>query len=421
MKIRKLSKFLVVAMLGAVCALGISACSSDDNGELKSDTGLTGGVAATVNGTEIEEDRVTRAINNIRINNDYTTDDAWKQYLSMYGYTPASLRYTILGQLIDEQLVRQCADQLGVTTDDDEIQTYVEKMSSQYSSEDKWLEAVDKAGWDDEAAYRDALRYSILHQKITDIYEEQADAELNDNAKLLEEVQDDISTYNGAKRISHIQFSKEDAGVATDVYNKLRSGEITWNAAVAEYSTDEDTKEANGDMGWDSVEEFSSSYKEVIDELVEIGQYSEPTQNKYGYEIVTLTDMWDMPEEVTSLNQVPGEFVNKIREDAAEKNGEELYEDWLTSLHETNTIEVNPMPENAPYNVEMDYTQEEADEINEKALNELVSGAAETEEELTDVEAEVEGDEAILEDAEAIDEDAHDPDDGEDHTGHNHD
>lgn len=416
MNIRRLSKFLVVAALGAVCAIGATACSSEDNSELQSDTGLTGGVAATVNGTEIEEDRVTRAINNIRINNDYTTDDSWKQYLSMYGYTPASLRYTILGQLIDEQLVRQCADQLGVSTDDEEIQSYVEKMSSQYSSEDKWLEAVDKAGWDDEDSYKDALRYSILNKKINDIYKEQADAELNDNAKLLEEVQNGISTYNGAKRISHIQFSKDDAGVATDVYNKLLNNEISWNNAVSEYSTDEDTKGSNGDMGWDAIEEFSSGYKDVIAELTEVGQYSEPHQNKYGYEIVTMTDMWSMPEEVTSLNQVPSEFVNKIREDAAEKNGQELYEDWITTLHESNTIDVNPMPENAPYIVEMDYTQEEADEINEKALNELITGAVETEEEVTDIEAD-----AALDDADATLEDEHDINDGEDHTGHNHD
>lgn len=57
MKKRSFAKSLASVGLAAVCALGIVGCS-----EQTSDTPTyTGGVAATVNGVEIPEDKVTQA------------------------------------------------------------------------------------------------------------------------------------------------------------------------------------------------------------------------------------------------------------------------------------------------------------------------------------------------------------------------
>ena len=73
-----------IAAAAAGCALlfTLSGCTADDaaNTEiLESGTGLTGGVAAVVNGTEIEEDKVTRAINNMRLSYNYAEDEDWKE------------------------------------------------------------------------------------------------------------------------------------------------------------------------------------------------------------------------------------------------------------------------------------------------------------------------------------------------------
>ena len=62
MKKLPFAKSLASVSLAAVCALGIVGCS-----EQTSDTPTyTGGVAATVNGVEIPEDKVTQAIQDIR-------------------------------------------------------------------------------------------------------------------------------------------------------------------------------------------------------------------------------------------------------------------------------------------------------------------------------------------------------------------
>ena len=382
MKMNRFFKFALATALSACCIAGVVGCSSEEESipdELTSETGLTGGVAATVNGTEIEEDKVTRAINNFRLNNSYTEEDEWKDYLEKRKYTPESIRYEMLGSLIDQELVKQCAEQLGVSTDEEEIQSYVDKMAEQYSSEEAWLNAVDEAGWQDGVdGYKEALHFSILEKKLQDQFDAEVEASLEDEDTLVAELQENAATYTGAKRTSHILFSADDEELANEVREKLANGEISFEDAVAEYSTDDSTKENGGDVGWDKTSSFVTEYTDAIGTLENVGDISEVTESKYGYHIIELTDVWNAPETITSSSEMPEEFVTAIKENTVETDGNTNYEDWLDGLHPLNEIVVNPMPEDVPYNVDMSdvYSEEEADEINQEALDELINGTA---------------------------------------------
>lgn len=390
MKTNRFFKFALVTALSACCIAGVVGCTSSDEeaipDELTSDTGLTGGVAATVNGTEIEEDKVTRAINNFRLNNSYTEEDEWKDYLEKRKYTPESIRYEMLGSLIDQELVKQCSEQLGVTTDDEEIQSYVDKMAEQYSSEEAWLNAVDEAGWTDGVdGYKEALHFSILEKKLQDQFDAEVEASLEDEDTLVAKLQDSATTYDGAKRTSHILFSADDQELANEVREKIANGQMSFEDAVVEYSTDDTTKENGGDVGWDKTNSFVTEYTEAIGTLENIGDISEVTESKYGYHIIELTDVWTAPETITSSSDMPEEFVAEIKTNTIDTEGNTNYEDWLDGLHPQNEIVVNPMPEDVPYNVDMSgvYSEEEADEINQKALDELINGTAATAEDTT--------------------------------------
>ena len=92
MKKLSFAKSLASVSLAAVCALGIVGCS-----EQTSDTPTyTGGVAATVNGVEIPEDKVTQAIQDIRAQMSLTDEDAWGKWLAENDYTPESVREEIV-------------------------------------------------------------------------------------------------------------------------------------------------------------------------------------------------------------------------------------------------------------------------------------------------------------------------------------
>ena len=142
MKKLSFAKSLASVSLAAVCALGIVGCS-----EQTSDTPTyTGGVAATVNGVEIPEDKVTQAIQDIRAQMSLTDEDAWGKWLAENDYTPESVREEIVNSYVDQELVKQGADSEGITADSAQVDQYVETMRGHYDSDTAWAEALEAVG-----------------------------------------------------------------------------------------------------------------------------------------------------------------------------------------------------------------------------------------------------------------------------------
>ena len=398
-----------IAAAAAGCALlfTLSGCTADDaaNTEiLESGTGLTGGVAAVVNGTEIEEDKVTRAINNMRLSYNYAEDEDWKEYLKGQNETPESIRDDTLGTLIDQELILQFAEERGVTTTDEEIQSYVDTMAANYSTPEKWDEARKEGGFETDDDYKEALRFSILQKKLQEGFEEAVQL---DDAALLAKAQESAASYTGAKRSSHILFNEEDQETAQDVLKRIQTGELAFEDAVAEYSQDEGSKENGGDVGWDRLTSFVTEYTDALANLNKGEVTAELVKSKYGYHIIMVMDVFEAPETIESLDQVPSEILEEIRTTASETDSETAMDDWLLEKKQTSEVTINPMPENVPYDVDMsgEYTQEEMDEINQKAADELAGKVAEEEETVAaegeaDAAADAAGDAADVADAE---------------------
>ncbi len=383
MKTSSIIKTVIGFSLSAVCVLGVAGCSTstEENAPdaLQTDTGLTGGVAATVNGTEIEEDKVTRYINNFRIRGGYETEEDWKKYLEDNSYTVESMRDEVLDTLIDQELVIQCADQRGVTATDEEIDGYVQEMRSNYSSDEAWQTGLEGAGFDDENAYREALRYSILNKKL----EEGFDAENQPtDEELLTQAQSQITTYDGAKRSSHILFGKDDKETAQNVLDQIRNGEIDFAAAATEYSTDTGSAQNGGDVGWDKLTTFVTEYQEALDNM-NVGDVSDLVESEYGYHIITVTEQFNAPETLTSTDQVPEAFMEQIKSSITSTGSDEAKDAWLEQMRETNDVVINPMPEGLPYWVQLDEPEAEQEQIDEQADEALADDVAAEEAQLT--------------------------------------
>ena len=83
------------------------------------------GVAATVNGIELGERAVSAYIEGTRDAAGLQEDDAWGEWLIANEYTIDSLRAEVVDYYISEELVRQAAEQNGVTVTDAEIDSYI--------------------------------------------------------------------------------------------------------------------------------------------------------------------------------------------------------------------------------------------------------------------------------------------------------
>ena len=305
MKKLPFAKSLASVSLAAVCALGIVGCS-----EQTSDTPTyTGGVAATVNGVEIPEDKVTQAIQDIRAQMSLTDEDAWGKWLAENDYTPESVREEIVNSYVDQELVKQGADSEGITADSAQVDQYVETMRGHYDSDTAWAEALEAVGMTEDE-YRDNISLSLvsqqLQQKVGEGAAEPTDEEVLESAKTY------VSSYDGAKKSSHILFEASDEAQAQEVLDKINAGELDFATAAESYSKDTASAAEGGNVGWDRLSNLVTEYTTALADLNK-GDVSGLVTSTYGIHIIQCTDVFEAPEELTSLDQLPTEFQDSIR------------------------------------------------------------------------------------------------------------
>lgn len=354
MKKLSLAKSLASVGLAAVCALGIVGCSEDTSGS-EAPT-YTGGVAATVNGVEIQEDTITQAIEEIRTQMNLTEEEAWGEWLAANDYTPESVREEILNSYIDQELIKQGTEELGIEADSAEVDQYVESMRSNYDSDDAWNTALEAVGLT-EQEYRENIELSL---KTTQLQSKVAeDVESPTDEAVLESAQTYVSSYDGAKKSSHILFDASEEALAQEVLEKVQSGELDFAVAAQSYSKDTGSASDGGNVGWDKLTTFVTEYTTALGEL-EKDQISGLVPSTYGIHIIKCTDVFEVPAELTSLDQLPEEFQEFIRSSVTSTNQSQAYYTWLEGQREGADIVINDMPEGLPYDIDMTpYTTEE--------------------------------------------------------------
>lgn len=399
MKASKLFKTICAVGLASVFAFSLSACSSAQKKveDIKIE-GLTGGVAATVNGVEIEEDEITTYLQNNRAAQNLLEKDAWGQYLVDNDQTPESVREEIIELYVKQELTRQAAAANDIIVQPSEVDEYVGKMRDYYSTEEEWQEALAAVGTTEEK-YREAVELALYDKSIrSDLIkiEKPSDEELLESAKMYS------ASFDGAKKSSRILFESNDETTAKEVLAKINSGELKFEDAAKEYSTDPDTSKENGDMGWDALNSVSEEYSEAL-ETLEVDQVSGLITSESGIDIIKVTDEFIAPEEIKSISELPEEFANLIIDSLEKTKQSEAYDKWYEDYKKTAEIDIKDMPENVPYNIDLSkYTKTETSQ--DLPVSDA-TGSGDTEEPNTDAQetdAETEGEE-IADDGETSD------------------
>ena len=345
MKKLSFAKSLASVGLAAVCALGIVGCS-----EQTSDTPTyTGGVAATVNGVEIPEDKVTQAIQDIRARMSLTEEDAWGQWLADNDYTPESVREEIVNSFVDQELVKQGGEAEGITADPTEIDQYVETMRGHYDSDSAWAESARGRG-------HDRGRVSRQHRAVSGV-RAAAGEEVGEGAaeptdeEVLESAKTYVSSYDGAKKSSHILFEASDEAQAQEVLDKINAGELDF-ATAAESGPRTPLPPPRAATWVEGLSNLVTEYTTALADLNK-GDVSGLVTSTYGIHIIQCTDVFEAPEELTSLDQLPTEFQDSIRTMLQSSNQSNAYYTWLEEQRNAADIQINDMPEGLPYYVDM--------------------------------------------------------------------
>ncbi len=331
------SRVLLGVSLAFIMALALmlSGCQSDP-------------YAAKVNNTEIKEAKVTKYIESIRKSYGYETDSDWASYLSSSSYTPETLRTQVLDNFIEQEIVKQYASEKDCLASDDEINSTVSSMKSNYSSDDAWKTALEGAGFSDEDDYKASLKYSMSYQKLQDKFKEETTI---DDQTLLDKLSDELDTYDGAKRSSHILFASTDTDKANEVLARAKAGE-DFAALASEFSTDTETVNDGGNVGWDKATSLTTNYSNALENL-DVDQISDLVTDSDGIHIIKCTGTFSKPAEVNSLDQVPSDMLDDIRDNLKSSESSTKLSDWITEKTDSANVERKDMPSDVSYNVDM--------------------------------------------------------------------
>lgn len=382
MRIARLLKTMLIVGVVSACLCLLAACGSN-----------TGGVAATVNGTEISEDSVTKQVEKVRGQSGLTDDDQWGKFLVQNSLTPEKVRESIIDGMVDTLLIKEAAAELDISIDSADVDEAVSSFKEKFSSDEAWQDALKQAGFTEET-YRDNIDSKMIEQKVGDYFDEQVEITDEDRVNSLKTY---ASYYDGAKRTSHILIKVDDQSdteavaaaeaKAQDILNQINNG-LDFAEAARQYSEDEGSAEKGGDVGWDKLNSFVEAYTNGISDLT-AGQVSEPITSEYGVHIIKVTAVYEAPEAdaITSFDQIPEEFRDNIEEMAISVKADTLYKEWIEEIKETAEITINPMPKGLPYDIDLKPYEEE------QAKKEAESAAESTDD----------GTDALVDDAAALD------------------
>ncbi len=340
MKAKGLVRFVCAASVAALCVLGLTACSGSG--------GLTGGTAATVNGVQIPEDKITAYVQQFREYYGLTKDADWKMWMQSSGYTPESLRSSVVDMFVRQEAVKLAAADRGISIAPEVIDGYVNDIRSKYKSDEEWQKALEQVGMT-EAEYRDDIERTLLTEQLSDaIKAEQPDSE---EEQLLNYCNMYLPRFDGAKRSSHILFSSEDTETAKSVLDQLNDGTLDFETAAQEYSID-GSGANGGDVGWDKASRFITEYTDALDKL-EVGEMSGLVTSVYGIHIIKCTDKFTSPGSISSIDELPEGLADYVRSATASRDSSDVLDSYITAYVASLDVVVNDIPKSVPYYVNL--------------------------------------------------------------------
>ena len=346
----------VLAMLLSVSAMACSGLMSQ--AEDTSGYKLTGGVAATINGTNLTEDTVTKQIMSMRTSYGYTKDEDWAQYLVDNDLTPKKYRKQLIDSYTQQILLQQAQKENGVTVSDEEVEKAWKDACKSAGGAKAFKKTLKTYGYTEDT-YKDSLKESLAQQKLKDAV---APTSKPKDSEIVDYINENLSNYNDARRSSNILIkvdsdaSDEDKAAAKakaqECLDKINSGELSFEDAVEQYSEDTGSKEKKGDVGWDKLTTFVDSYQTALEGLNK-GDVSEVVESTYGYHIIKCTDYFHVDEKADSIDQIPAEIKDAIVSSLKSSQVDQDYSAWLEEYIDKNDFKINAMPADVPYNVDM--------------------------------------------------------------------
>ena len=238
-------------------------------------------------------------------------DEAVEKYNAAYETTFDEA--TVLDALISDELFKQGLEKNGYTLTDDQKTQLLASQKSSIESQlgysltddefDSLLQSQQGLTLEEYKEYiaNQYLLQTYVYAAKASMFEEMAEPTTSEIESFYKKNKSSfISDENVKLAHIYIQFGETEADKevalkkATEISNKIKSGEITFEQAVAEYSEDEDSKDSGGEIGWlqisdtDTMAYMGENFFDKVFEL-KAGEVSEVIESLAGYHIVKVS------------------------------------------------------------------------------------------------------------------------------------
>lgn len=315
-------------------------------------------VAATVNGTEVLESDVSDYITTLRSSYGYESDEDWANFLASAGYSAETLREDIIKNYYAQMIVvRQAAEEAGITVDSTAVDNEIASIRSAYGyeSDEDWASILESSGYTEEQ-YRSDIELSLLADNLMGIAVSVADPT---QEELQTYADANVATYYSGKKSSQILFKSDDTETAQTVLAELQqSSDLSkdFSAAATVHSIDAISSGDGGNRGWDCLNTFSTDYSDALGAL-EVGQMSGLIESDDGYRIILCTDAYaPAAAESIDLTAIPAEIYAQLLIDVTSEVTSTAQNVYMQSLLSAADIVINPMPDGLHYDVDLSAT-----------------------------------------------------------------
>lgn len=274
-------------------------------------------VAATANdGYRIYEDEVNSEIAEKRTALGLEDDKAWSEWLATYGYTDvAGVRKDVIDNMMRRHAMQSECERLGIMPSDDEIDKEVSnyKGTSGLDGND-WQKMLSDAGYD-ETTYRQQIVTHLMSERLKDaLTSDDADGGLSSDS-VITYVSGMGTYFQHARKITCIVMRSDESDKMDEIAQAIKDDPTSFDESRNAYS------ETDLLDGWDVLNDFSSSIGDTLNTLgkgetsgvIELDSSSSPL-----LVIARIDDAYDTDKTITSLDQMPSDLVQAIKDNLAD-------------------------------------------------------------------------------------------------------
>ena len=305
---RPLRTLLAIALSTALLT-GVTGCASN-------------AVAARVNGVEITNAELDQQVEIVKSQYPGMFDDENGQEQLL------EFKRSLLSSMIDQILIRQAAEERGITVADEEIDEQIDNIRMQVDDLDAALAEANMT-MDD---LRQQLSDQLVHQKLV---EDLDTGETITDAEIESYYEANIArfTESASQHAAHILFDPDDRETAERVLAEARAG-ADFGELAEEYSKDPGSAARGGDLGWsDPSRPYVPEFEAALAEL-EPGEISDLIETDFGWHIITVIDA---REEST---QPLSEARSTIEQMIGQQRSTDVFQAFLAEIREAAEIEI---------------------------------------------------------------------------------